>query len=184
MFRVTQATYYRQAMTQLMRMEYGQAVLNEQVSSGKQVNRPSDNPVLAVPGQHSNRTLDEIEQYKKCVDHALSWVRQSESKMQSMNDQLQFAMERAEQLATGTYTAEQRSALASEALNIIDTLINLANTSVNGSPHFFRQPDLASRPCPKTCRSIQPPSPNRPMWGWAIYTPGGTLAGSTPAISR
>ena len=136
MFRVTQATYYRQAINELMRMEYGHAVLSEQISSGKQVNRPSDNPVLAIPGQYTHRALDDIEQYKKCVDHALTWVRQSESIMQSMNDLLADAQSTAEQLATGTYTEEQRAALSSEVLNTLESLIGMANTSINGS-HIF-----------------------------------------------
>ena len=136
MFRVTQATYYRQAINELLRMEYGQGVLNEQINSGKKINRASDDPVLLIPGQTAHRTLEELAQYKDSVDHALTWIQQSESKMQAMNELIAQATNYAEQLSTGTYSEEQRGDLSSQIQNIIESLVSLGNTSVNGS-HIF-----------------------------------------------
>jgi flagellin-like hook-associated protein FlgL len=136
MFRVAQRTFYRQASTELMQMLYKQGVLNEQLSSGKKVNRPSDDPISSIPAQHSHRVINEVNQYMKSVDHTLSWLQQSESKMRTMNDILVQLKGSAEQLSTGTYTPEQRATLATEVRDALETLVTMANTNVSGAYIF------------------------------------------------
>jgi flagellin-like hook-associated protein FlgL len=136
MFRVPQSTFFRQSSNELLRMTYKQSILIEQQSNGKKVNRPSDDPVSSIPAQFSTRVLDEVEQYQKSVDHALSWLQQSSSKMGAMNDLIGELKASAEQLSTGTYTPEQRAALASEVSDALETLVTMCNTNVSGSYIF------------------------------------------------
>ena len=136
MQRVSQMLFYRQAQNSIMRLNEGIFKLNEQAASGKRINSPSDDPVGSITAQIANRRILEIEQYDRGVDHANSWLMQAESNMQDMQDQLTRAKELAEQMATGTYSSEQRASVATEIENIISQLIVLANVEVGDSYIF------------------------------------------------
>jgi flagellar hook-associated protein 3 FlgL len=136
MFRVSQSVFYRQNLYDLLRMNRAQAQLNEQLSSGKRINAPSDDSIGSITAQHSQIRLDQIAQYGKGVDFTLSWLSQSESNMDAMDDILMQARERAEQMATGTYSSEQLQMTATVVGNFYDQLISLANTDIGGR-HIF-----------------------------------------------
>ena len=134
--RVTQETFYRQTIYNIMRRKDELARLNQEISSGKRINTPSDDPVGAIATHLSHRMLDEITQYKANLDHAKDWLQQGESSLRRMSDVFSMIKERAEQMATGTYTPEQRQMIAKDARNFFDQLVALANSKVAGENIF------------------------------------------------
>lgn len=130
--RVSQQMLYRQTLQELMRMRAGYAEVNAQASSGKRINGSSDDPVGSITSQFSRRALEEVEQYTGNVGAVKAWLKQSESTLQGMVDLVQQAQTKANLLATGTYTPEQRGALAIDIQGILDELIAMGNTQVNG----------------------------------------------------
>ncbi|KMY68977.1 hypothetical protein AAU61_05335 [Desulfocarbo indianensis] len=134
--RVTLETFYRQTMYSVLRRKEDLLRLNEQMSSGSRINRPSDDSIGVIASHLSQRMLEEVEKYDTNLDHARSWLQQAESTMQSMSDLISMAKERAEQMSTGTYTPEQRQMIATDVRNFLDQLLSLANTQVNGDYIF------------------------------------------------
>ncbi len=130
--RVNQEMFYRQTIYSLLRVREGQYTLNSQASSGKRINQPSDDPVGSITTQGSNRLLEELDQYNTNLGLTKDWLMQSESAMGSMNELVTQAKGIAEQLATSTITEDQRGTLAASVQNIIDQLITLGNTELNG----------------------------------------------------
>lgn len=134
--RVTQETFYRQTMFNLLRMRYGQYVMNNQAASAKRINTPSEDPVGSIAAQGSHRMLEEIDQYAATVQHARDWLRQADSSMQSMSDYLADIKAKAEQASTGTYTAEQLALIGKDALVMMSHLVGLGNAQVDGKYIF------------------------------------------------
>ncbi|MBI5521247.1 MAG: flagellar hook-associated protein FlgL [Desulfarculus sp.] len=130
--RVSQQMLYRQTLQELMRMRAGYAEANAQASTGKRINDPSDDPVGSITSQFSQRTLEQVTQYTSNVGAVKDWLKQSESTLQGMVDLLHQAQTKANLLSTGTYTPEQRGALAIDIQGILDELIAMGNTQVNG----------------------------------------------------
>lgn len=134
--RVTQETFYRQTMYNLLRMRYGQYVMNNQAASAKRINSPSEDPVGSIAAQGTHRMMEEIEQYTATVQHARDWLRQADSSMQSMSDYLAQVKAKAEQASTGTYTSQQLDLIGKDALVMMSHLVGLGNSQVDGKYIF------------------------------------------------
>ena len=173
--RVTLATYYRQTLLSLLERKRELLRLNEQVASAKKVNRPSDDSVASIGAHLSHRAMEEIEQYQSNVDHARSWLQQAESSLQAISDLISMAKERAEQMATGTYTPEQRSTIATDARNFLSQLVSLCNAKV-GSDYIFGGTICDTAPVSTDLITRNPASPDSDntgagqLWGRGDYT--------------
>ncbi|MFH1035742.1 MAG: hypothetical protein V1806_14635 [Pseudomonadota bacterium] len=130
--RVTQEMLYRQSLLGLSRINAGYAQANTQASSGKRINTPSDDAFGSITSQYSHRSLEDVVQYNSNVGRVKSWVSQDESTLQGILAQIQQAQQNASLLSTGTYTEEQRGTLATTIQGIMDELISLGNTQVDG----------------------------------------------------
>ncbi len=130
--RVSQATYYRQTMNDIVRMRYQLYQLNSQGSSGKVINNPSDDPVGSITSQSASRSLEEVSQYSSNLLTAYNWLAQADSTMQSMSEYISQIKAKAEQASTGTYTSDQLGLIATEVDNMFAHLLSLANSQVEG----------------------------------------------------
>ncbi|WP_082464334.1 flagellin [Dethiosulfatarculus sandiegensis] len=136
MQRVTHMTLYRQTSLHLTRLREGQLKMSEQYSSGMRINQPSDDSLGSIITQHAHRRQEELARYGENVKYSLSWLQQSISIVDSMNQELTQLKGKAEQMATGTYSADQRRATAAAANARFQQLISLANTELSGN-HIF-----------------------------------------------
>jgi flagellin-like hook-associated protein FlgL len=136
MIRVTQLTFFRQTTKDILAQENLLYKLNNQLSAGKRILAPSDDPMGTIWAQDAHRNLEELEQYQTNVSYAQDWLQQSEATMNSLNDALARAKELAEQVSTGTYTSDQREAVAQDVNNLIEQIINIMNVEV-GQSYIF-----------------------------------------------
>ncbi len=102
------------------------------ISSGKKLERPSDSPQEFAEAVSLKDTLGSLENYDKNVDFAESWLKITESSINSMSDLLTRAKSLAVQASTGTISRENRMAIANEVEQIINSLIDMANTKYQG----------------------------------------------------
>ena len=110
--------------------------LQQQISSSKKVNAPSDVGAESVVLMRAHRRLERIDQYRLNLDQARSWMTSSESNMDSMLELLKRAKTLAEQMATGTYDANQQEGVASEVGGLFNELVSLLNAVHDGSYIF------------------------------------------------
>lgn len=108
----------------------------EQLSTNKRINRPSDDPVgiigsLAV--RSSQRTLA---QHSRNVDDALGWLEQSENALMDISEISSRTYELALQSANGTLGETEKKAVASELAQLRDYLVELGNTRL-GDQYIF-----------------------------------------------
>jgi flagellar hook-associated protein 3 FlgL len=119
-----QARYAAMANTQL------------QISTGRRVNDPSDDPTAAAQERLRQSQLAGIQSSQKSVNNSQSWLNQAESSISGINDVLSRAKEIATTGANGSYSQSDRNALANE----VDQLIKQAKESLNakvGSDYIF-----------------------------------------------
>ncbi len=110
--------------------------IHNRISSGKMVNRPSDDPVVVSRVMTIRSTLEEMEQYDKNMRDANSWLEVSESALGNLTDVLQRARELAVYGAGGTLTTEAMGGLADEVEQLIEEAAQIAN-SVYGDAYIF-----------------------------------------------
>ncbi|MCX5905964.1 MAG: flagellar hook-associated protein FlgL, partial [Deltaproteobacteria bacterium] len=139
--RVATRTIYQNINTNISRITEQLKVVNEQISSSKRINRPSDDPIGITHTLNLKEILAQIGQYETNIKHGQSWLQSSESAVQSVEDLTVRAKEVANQMATGTYTASDRQNSAKEVQNILQQLVQLGNTQVNGRYIFSGDKD-------------------------------------------
>lgn len=119
--------------------------LQDQLSTGKKINKPSDNPVTAVRGMFYRSSLNEIEQYKRNLDHGLSWMTATDEALNEVTEVMQRVRELTVQGLNGTNDATSRSAIAEEINQLKNHLGEIANTQFSGK-YIFAGTDLKNPP--------------------------------------
>ncbi|TCS83320.1 flagellar hook-associated protein FlgL [Tepidibacillus fermentans] len=137
--RVTQGMLNNQLLrnlnTNLSRLE----VLQNQMATGKRINKPSDDPVGLSFALRYRSELVSNEQYQRNVDSATSWLEYTDKLISETNDVLQRARELAVQGANGTNSDESMEALAMEVEQLYEQLVNIGNSQFNGKYVFNGQ---------------------------------------------
>ncbi|KIX13304.1 hypothetical protein [Dethiosulfatarculus sandiegensis] len=143
--RVGQSNIYRTVVSNMMRLQSESFAVDKSIFTGNKVNAPSEAPSLAVTILNSRHSLFEIEQFGSNLSEAKQWLSTSETSMQSIVDTFKRAKVVAEKMATGTYDLSQRRSTASEIHNILEQIISLSNTRVNGR-YIFAGSNTENRP--------------------------------------
>jgi flagellar hook-associated protein 3 FlgL len=109
----------------------------EKVSSGKRVNKPSDDPVAAARIAHLDSSLSRLDQYKSNSDFARNQLGLEESALNSVVDNLQRIRELTLQANNATASDSDRADIAAEISQARDALLALANTTDVDGRHLF-----------------------------------------------
>jgi flagellar hook-associated protein 3 FlgL len=110
-----------------------------QLSSGKEVSKPSDNPMLVSKIMNLDSTISENEQYKETIGAAMDWVNTSDGALGNVTDTLQRVRELVVSGATGTLSDTERSAIADEIRELSNQVSDSLNTKFDGRYIFAGQ---------------------------------------------
>lgn len=113
------------------------AKLQEQLSTGRILNRPSDSPTDTTSAMRIRSSMTDVKQFGRNANDGNGWLSQIDSALTAMNDQVLRARDLALQGANeGGMGPTAREALAAEVDQIRGGLIDTANTSYLGRPVF------------------------------------------------
>lgn len=110
--------------------------LQNQLASGRRMNKPSDDPVGIGFSMRYRSELSANDQYIKNVDNALSWLDYTDSMMGQVNDVLQRVRELAVKGANSTNPDTAMDAIGSEVAQLRDQLVMIGNSQFNGKYVF------------------------------------------------
>ena len=125
-----------------------QAAMNKylnQVQTGERIERPSDDPVIAMKGMSYRTALREIEQYQRNTDGIRSWMDNADDALDKGTQVMQRLEELAVQASTGTNSEDEHTAIKAEVEELEKQLIEVANTRVNGK-YIFNGTDTNEKP--------------------------------------
>jgi flagellar hook-associated protein 3 FlgL len=110
--------------------------IQERISTGRRINRPSDDPIGTTKALNL-RMLEKLnEQYQKNIEDASSWLNFNDSVL----DDLQTALNRAKGIAIqgsdSTLNTEDRIALANETNQLLEHIFSIANSKFRGKYLF------------------------------------------------
>lgn len=104
----------------------------DMLSSGKRINKPSEDPVAITRIMGYITSLQQNTQYQRNIDAAENWIHTTEDALAGINDVLQRARELAVSGADGSKPPEARRAIAMEVDELIGVVVQLANSSIGG----------------------------------------------------
>jgi flagellar hook-associated protein 3 FlgL len=144
--RIASSTIIYNFLASLNKSQQRMNTIQEQLSDGKLVHRPSDDPVRAVRGLRLNTDLMVNEQYTQNLKDAQSWMNQTDSALTGVNS----VLARARELVIDTISPNPSIAFTTAAAEL-DGLINQAivqANSQNGDRYIFAARRTKSRAAP------------------------------------
>jgi flagellar hook-associated protein 3 FlgL len=135
--RVTQNSMASSVLANLQNNVSRLGQLQQRLSSGKEVSRPSDSPAGTVSVMEFRSQIAANKQYARNADDGLGWLATADSALQASSTEVTRARSLVLQgLSTGSSSPQNRAALAAEIRQISDTLLDLANTTYLDRPVF------------------------------------------------
>lgn len=103
-----------------------------ELSSGKSVNTPSDNPAAAALETQNLASIADAAQYQQNISSTQSMMQSAQSALGSVVTSLNSVITQGVEAANGTISAAERTQMASTVSAALNQVIGLANTSVQG----------------------------------------------------
>lgn len=137
--RITTRELQRNALYVINNRYNDLAKLQEQLATGKRLQRPSDDPVDVANDLKLLTKQRELVQHKKNIEDGLSYMGVTETAMDSINTLLQKMRELSIQSATDTLSANERVYINKEVEQISRQLVSVMNTQFKGDYIFGGQ---------------------------------------------
>lgn len=134
--RMTQSMMSHQAMGGMQTGLNRLAKVQEQLATGRIINRPSDDPTGATSAMRIRTSVAAQEQYTRNGEDAMGWLNQLDASLGDATDQVRRARELSIQATSGAIGQPSRDALAAEIDQIIDGLMTTANATYLDRPVF------------------------------------------------
>ncbi|MCO7222133.1 flagellar hook-associated protein FlgL [Klenkia sp. PcliD-1-E] len=113
------------------------AKLNDQITSGKAITKPSDNPSGTATAMRTRTDLAANDQYGANITQAGTTLAAADGALATVGDMLRRVRDLTTQAAsTGSQSPESLKALSIEVAGLRDGLLAMANRTVDGRPVF------------------------------------------------
>lgn len=143
--RVTQNMLNQNMLYNLQKSNTAMEKYQNQLSSGKKITKPSDDPVTAVRGMVYRSSLNDIDQYKRNAADGTSWLTTTDDALNEVTSVVQRVRELTVQGINGTNDPSARNAIAAEINQLKDHLGEVANTDIAGK-YVFAGTDVKTPP--------------------------------------
>ncbi|MGE5258413.1 MAG: flagellar hook-associated protein FlgL [Hyphomicrobiales bacterium] len=130
--RITQNMMSNIFVSNLRRQTEAMLQRQEQISTQKRINRPSDDPAGMGRVLGGRSTLAAISQYADNIKQGKTRLEFSEETLKTVDDLVQQARQTAELKSGGEVTADERAFAAEQVKEIYDQVLQLANSKLGG----------------------------------------------------
>ncbi|MFG6147990.1 flagellar hook-associated protein FlgL [Halobacillus sp. B23F22_1] len=117
----------------------------EQLSTGKKISKPSQDPVVAMKGMNYRSQVGQVEQFQRNIGEVHNWMDNSDSALDEGTQAIQRIRELNVQASNGTYSDSERADVAKEVRQLKEHLGEIANTEVNGK-YIFNGENTTEKP--------------------------------------
>lgn len=128
----------------------------EQLSTGFQINQPSDNPYGAALAISLNGQVSAYGAYQSNVSQGTAWVESASSSLESIQQTTQTIRSLVVEGANGTMSSNDLNDMAQEVLQYMAQIKQSANAQYDGS-YIFSGDDVKTEPWSPTATAADPP---------------------------
>jgi flagellar hook-associated protein 3 FlgL len=137
MNRVSSSQLHQNAINSMMKQHETLSRTQHQVSTGKKIFKPSEDPVAASRVVNLNDTLSAIDQHQTNVNAARARIMLSEGVLENVVESIHRVRELAIQANNDSQNESTRFFIAAEVEQIQDALLNLANTTDSNNEYLY-----------------------------------------------
>lgn len=135
--RVSTYGSYLNGLQAMQRLQQAVDFTQQQISSGRRIQNPSDDPIGASRAIELREALSRLEQFGRNATIAEYRLNQEESALASVSDRLQRVRELALQANNATQSNESREMIAIEMREHLANLVQLANQKDGNGGYLF-----------------------------------------------
>lgn len=135
--RVSTQSSYLNGLTMMQRLQSALDFTQRQVSSGRRLLTPSDDPIAASRALNIRESMGRLEQFDRNANIASNRLAQEETSLDSVNNVLQRVRELSLQANNATQGDETRQLIAVEVRERLDQLVQLANQKDGNGSFLF-----------------------------------------------
>lgn len=137
MIRISSQQIFSGGINRLQDINSNLVNTQQQISTGKKVNKPSDDPVAAARILKLDQELQRSETYGRNANLADNRLKQEESTLASAVDIIQRVRELTVQAGNGSLSANDRQSISAELKERLGQLANIANTRDASGEYIF-----------------------------------------------
>lgn len=142
--RISNRTIYQNISFRLSNLTEELKNIQEQIATGKRINRPSDDPIGTTQALRLRKVLSQIDQYGENIQHGSSWLKVTDVALGTIHQFISQAIDVVSQMSVGTGSAGEREAAAQNIQSIIEQMVQIGNTQLNGRYIFSGYQDNSS----------------------------------------
>ncbi len=135
--RVSTFATYTNGLSAMQRLQAALDQTQRQISSGRRILTPSDDPLAASRAIEIRESIGRLEQFDRNANVATNRLAQEESSLGSVNNVLQRVRELALQANNATQSNESRRLIATEMRQSLDQLLQIANQKDGHGGYLF-----------------------------------------------
>ncbi len=135
--RVSTQGMFMQGLTMMQRLQTALDYTQRQISSGRSILKPSDDPIASARALEIRESLSRLEQFDRNANLAENRLSQEEEALGTANNVLQRVRELALQANSGSQSNETRKLIAIEMRQQLDHLVQVANQKDGNGRYLF-----------------------------------------------
>ena len=147
-YRVSTANMYDNSLRNLNARQKSLVDLQENLTTGKRVVRPSDDPVAAAQAERAQTRLARNETDVRALNMQRNSMALAESTLGQAGDAMQEFRALVVNAGNGAYTQTERNAIAQQLVSLRDQIINYANRKDSNGLPLFQALGSAQQPFP------------------------------------
>ncbi|HET8849135.1 MAG TPA: flagellar hook-associated protein FlgL [Marinobacter sp.] len=137
MIRISSSQIFSGGINRLLDLNSNLVSTQQQISTGKRVNKPSDDPVAAARILKLDQELRRVETYERNASLADNRLQQEEGALAGAVDIIQRIRELTVQAGNGSFSPNDRQSIAAELKERLGQLANVANTRDASGEYIF-----------------------------------------------
>lgn len=131
--RITNKMMTNNMLSNINKNKFNMTSLEQQYSTGKRIQRPSDDPIITVRALKLRTNLSELKQYyEKNIPDAMSWMDVTESALTTVNSILKSMNTYCVQGSSDSLTATDRSSIVQNLMEMKNQIYQEGNTNYAG----------------------------------------------------
>lgn len=143
--RITTLMTSNQILGEINQSQTALANTEQELSTGKTINEPSDNPYGAALAVQLNGQLSQLNDYSNSITDGQAWTQTASSALDSIQQQVQRAQELVTEAANGTMNASDLNVVGAELTQIVSAIKTDTNAQYNGQ-YVFSGTSTSSAP--------------------------------------
>lgn len=152
--RISTSMLYDQGVTAIQQ-QYGSVLkLQQQISTGRRMLTPSDDPAAAARAMDVSQSLGTYKQYSANIDAAVGALQMQDAVLAQVGDVLQTARMLALNAGNPSLSASDRGSLATELQSNYQHLLGLANATDGNGQYLFSGFKGATQPFSETAPGV------------------------------